>query len=89
MFTLFKKRIATDTSSQAISRITDILEANSIKYEIRTRRPRGSVGTALDSRSYAGANIAMYKGASQPTYVYMLYVKRRDYQRARELVFGS
>ena len=87
MFVIFKKNIATDTSSEAVRRITTILEENDIKYDIRTKRTRGAIGTAFDARSYARSNIAMYKGASQPTFVYMIYVKKKDYDRASELIF--
>ena len=68
----FKKKIAVDTSGEEIRRITNILEACGIKYEIRTRRTRGSIGTAFDSRSYASANLALYKGSSVPSVVYMV-----------------
>jgi len=89
MFVIFKKNIATDTSSEAIRRMTTILEENNIKYEIRTKRTRGAIGAAFDARSYASSNIATYKGASQPSFIYMIYVKKKDYDRASELIFGS
>lgn len=89
MFVIFKKRIATDTSGEEVRRITTILEQNDIKYEIRTRRSRGVIGSALDASSYGRSNIAMYKGSSSPLFVYMIYVKRKDYTRARKLLFGS
>lgn len=53
MFVGFKKRILVDTSSEEARRVTALLDEHKIKYEFRTRRPRGSVGTALDARSYA------------------------------------
>jgi len=87
MFVLFKKRIAVDTSNEEISRVTTILDQNNIKYELLTKRTRGVYGSAYDARSYAGANVAMYKGSTQPTFIYMVYVKRRDYARAHEILF--
>jgi hypothetical protein len=87
MFVIFKKRLAIDTSSEAIRRMTDILEENGIKYEIRTIRSRGSIGTALDAQAYARGNLAMYKGSSQPSMVYQLYVDRKDFERAKDLIF--
>jgi len=89
MFVIFKKRIATDTSGEEVRRITTILEQNDITYEIRTKRSRGVIGTAFDSISYARTNIAMYKGSSPPLFVYFIYVKRIDFQRAKALLFGS
>jgi hypothetical protein len=89
MFTLFKKKLAIDTSAEEIRRTTTILEKNNIKYEIRTTRTRGVIGSAFDAQSYARGNIAMYKGASQPSFIYSVYVKAKDYDRARKLVKGS
>lgn len=89
MFVLFKKRIVVDTSSEEITRIANILEENDIPYELRTRRERGFFGTFFDAQSYARANISMYKGSVQPAFIYMVYVKRRDVARARDLLFGD
>lgn len=87
MFVPGKKRIAVDTSGEEIRRITSILEMNKIKYEIRTKRARGSIGTAIDARTYARANLAMYKGAQSPSVVYMIWVRRKDYEQAFDLLF--
>jgi hypothetical protein len=89
IFPFIMKKLTTDTSSEEIRRVTTILTQNKVKYLLRTVRPRGSIGTALDSRTYASANLSMYKGASMPQYVYMVYVKRKDYEGARDLVFGD
>ena len=89
MFGLFMKKLAVDTSAEEIRRTTTILEKNNLKYEIRTTRTRGTIGSALDARSYANANLAMYKGASQPSFIYSVYVKPKDYDRARKLTRGS
>jgi len=87
MFIWFMKKIATDTSGEEIRRITTLLEENNFKYRLRTIQERGSVGSAMDARSYAQANIALYKGTSRPAVVYMVYVKRKDYDRAFDLLF--
>ncbi len=87
MFIFLKKRIVVDTSGEEIRRVTNLLDQHSIKYELRTKRTRGSIGTALDSRSYAASNIAMYKGSSTPPVVYMVYVKRSDYAKAYDLLY--
>jgi len=87
MFGLFMKRIAVDTSGEEIRRVTTILDQNKIKYEIRTKRTRGSVGSALDAGAYARGNIAMYKGANSPPVVYIVYVRRSDYDKAYDLLY--
>jgi hypothetical protein len=87
MFVLLKKKFAVDTCGQEISRITTSLEQNSIKYEIRTKGARGSIGTAIDARTYTRANLAMYKGSDPPSVVTMIWVKWKDYERAFDLCF--
>jgi len=89
MFALLRKRIVVDTSSEEIRRVTTILEKHKIKFDIRSKRTRGSIGSALDAGSYARSNIAMYKGASAPPVVYLVYVRRKDYDHAYELVHRS
>lgn len=86
MLGLFLKKLAIDTNAEEIGRITTILEQNDIKYVVDTVRPRGTVGSAIDAGTYARANLAYYKGAPQPTFVYYVYVKRKDYDRARKLI---
>jgi hypothetical protein len=88
-FLFLLKKLVTDTSGEEIARVTALLAQNGIKYVMRTVRPRGSLGTAIDSRTYAGSNLAMYKGASLPPYVYMVYVRRKDYDRAKDVVCGD
>lgn len=86
MFTFFKKRLMVDTSSEESRRVTTLLEQNHIKYELRTIRSRGGIGTGMDAMSYARSNVSLYKGASQPTFVYEVYVSRKDFERAKELI---
>ena len=89
MMSLFKKKLVTDTSGEEIRRVTTNLEKFRIKYEIRTARPRGLIGSALDAQTYARANLAIYKGAPDPIFVYTVYVGRRDYQHARAKLYGN
>jgi len=86
MFGLFLKRLVIDTSAEEIGRTTTILEQNGIKYEVRTIRSRGTIGSGIDAHAYARANLALYKGAQQPSFVYYVYVRRKDYDRARRLI---
>jgi hypothetical protein len=87
MFAMFKKRIVVDTSGEEIRRVTNLLDEHGINYELRTKRTRGAIGTGFDAGSYARANLAMYKGASTPPVVYMVYVRRADYDKAFDLLY--
>jgi hypothetical protein len=89
IFLFLHKKLVIDVSSEEIARVTSILEENGIDYGLRTVRARGSIGTALDSLTYARSNLAMYKGSRGNQYVYMVYVRRRDYERAKDLVCGD
>mgnify|MGYP000854868101 FL=1 len=86
---ILMKKLTTDTSSEEVRRVTTLLDEHKIKYAIRTVRSRGSIGTALDSITYARANLAMYKGSNQPSFVYMVYVRHKDYEQAHDLVYGD
>ena len=83
---LLGKRLIADTSSAEIRRIENILKQENIPYRLQTQRTRGALGSMIDSRSYAASNIALYKGAAQPNFVYTIYVRRKDYQRANALM---
>ena len=87
MFYFLMKKIATDTSSQEIARIREILTRNKIRFEVNPVRSQSTTGTYLDARSYARANIALYKNSATPTFVYYVYVWPKDYQRAFALLY--
>ena len=89
MFSLFMKKIATDTSSEEISRIRLILDKNQIQYTVDTARSRGIVGAGMDASSYARANLPMYNQGVQPTFIYTVYVRRKDYALAHKLLYGA
>lgn len=88
MFGLFLKKLATDTSAEEIRRITTILDQHKIKYEVRTTRTRGTIGLGMDAASYAKANLAMYHGAAGPSFIYSVYVSRKNFDIACKLMQG-
>ncbi len=85
-FGLFMKKLVTDTSAEEIARTTAVLERNNIHFEVRTQRSRGTIGSGMDAGAYARGNLAMYKGAAQPVFIYTVYVDPKDFQQARKLV---
>jgi len=80
------RKLAVDTSAEGINRISAILKQNNIYYDVRSERSRGTIGSGLDAASYARANLPLYYGASQPTFVYSIFVNFKDYKRARKLI---
>lgn len=89
LFGLLMKKLVVDTSAEEIRRTTDILEQNNVHYEVRTTRTRGTIGSAFDAATYARANLALYKGAPQPSFIYTVYVDRKDLTHARKLLAES
>ena len=86
MFILLMKKLATDTSAEEISRIKYILDENKIKFEIWTTR--GRTGSERDSHVCLKSTPVIHNIAPEPMFIYSVYVKRKDFARARQLVFG-
>ncbi|MEA4811935.1 MAG: hypothetical protein VB108_05130 [Anaerolineaceae bacterium] len=86
LMSLLMKKVAVDTSAEGIRCITDKLGCAKIKYHIVTTRTRGTIGSGGDARSYARANIALYKFGKNPGFVYSVFVKRKDYPKAKEAI---
>jgi hypothetical protein len=80
------KKVLTDSDAVEVRRVENILIENKIPYRIKTYQTRGSIGMAMDSRSYAASNLAMYKGSGTPSVSYGIYVRRKDYERVKNLI---
>jgi hypothetical protein len=87
MFTLFMKKHATDTSAEETSRIKSILVQNNLKFEVMIAR--GRTGSDRGSHTYLKSSPVVYGIAPEPVFNYSVYVKRKDYARARKLVLGA
>jgi len=83
---IFLKKLAVDTSAEGIRKITDKLKEAAIRYQLVTVRSRGSVGSFADAQAYARSNIAMYKFSNKPSMVYYVFVSRKAYQKAKDLI---
>ena len=89
MVSIFNRvRLFADSSSEAAAKVREKLKANGIPYDMRTVQNHTALGKALHS-SYG---VSAYRGgmpassfSDQISYVYMIYVRRNDADRAREL----
>ncbi len=89
MVSIFNRvRLFADSSSEAAAKVREKLKANGIPYDMRTVQNHTALGKALHS-SYG---VSAYRGgmpassfSDQISYVYMIYVRRKDADRAREL----
>ena len=73
MITIFNRaELFTDVNQEAAARVWSTLKANGIEYESQGM----NVGHGGIPASYFG---------DAPTYIYRIYVKRKDLKRAREV----
>lgn len=82
MICIFNRKrllITSDGSDLAQKRLK--LNEAGIKFEVRTIRPRGTIGSSLDHRAIAASNFAPGNFSSGNN-VYYIYVRRKDYERA-------
>ena len=85
---LNRVRLFADSSSEAAAKIREKLKANGIPYDMRTVQNHTALGKAL----HASYGVGAFRGgmpassfSDQISYVYMIYVRRKDADRAREL----
>lgn len=89
MITLFNRvRLFADSSSEAAANVWGKLKANGIPYTMKTLQNHTSYGKTL----HAGYGIRSTGGgmrnsvyADQISYTYIIYVRRKDERRAKEL----
>ena len=81
----FLKKLMVETSAEAFHKACKLLDQNGIQYRIQTFRFQGAVGTGLQSRSYMGFNVTQNKWGATPSFSYAIYVRRKDYETARQL----
>lgn len=86
-----QKKLAVVPSQDESKRITNILEQNKIEYYIKTQRVSGNNITAAMSVKDI-AHTTGYGGSaydSNISFVYTIYVKRRDFASAKNLTTTS
>ncbi len=86
MFIPFLKQLVSDFDPGEIKRVEEILKANKIPYRIKSYNPRGPFGRHYDSKTYETIVMPLYKNAQRPTITYIVYVKKKDYDRAKNLI---
>lgn len=85
---LNRKRLLADSSSETAAKTREALKAAGIPYAMRTVQNHTALGKAL----HAGAGVGAFRGgmpasafSDQINYVYMIYVRRKDLARAKEV----
>ena len=85
---LNRKRLLADSSSETAAKTREALKAAGIPYAMRTVQNHTALGKAL----HAGAGVGAFRGgmpasafSDQINYVDMIYVRRKDLARAKEV----
>ena len=86
MLFFMRKRIFLDTNAMEFARIKDILARNGIKYEVKTTVSENAATRTFNSAAAAHLRQS-YSNFSTQTYLYHIYVKRSDYEKAKTLVY--
>ncbi len=86
MFIPFLKKLVTDVDPVEVKRVEGILKANAIPYRIKSSTLRGPFGRHYDSKTYSQIVMPLYIDAQRPTISYLVYVRRKDYNRAIHLI---
>lgn len=89
MITIFNRvRLFADNSAQAAAEVWNKLKANRIPYTMKTMQNHSSFGKTLHA-SYGirstGGGMPNSVYADQISYTYIIYVRRKDEARAKEL----
>jgi len=86
MFIPFLKLLITEVDPGEVKRVEDILRANDIPYRIKSSSPRGAFGRHYDSKTYQQIVMPLYINAQRPTITFIIYVRKKDYDRAVSLI---
>ena len=86
MFIPFLKLLITEVDPGEVKRVEDILRANDIPYRIKSSSPRGAFGRHYDSKTYHQIVMPLYINAQRPTITFIIYVRKKDYDRAVSLI---
>ena len=90
MITAFNRTILfRDTNAEAAANVWSALRKNGIPYEMRTKTGKGSFERQLTQRAnmhfMAGGLPASATDGPQQPYLYVIYVRKSDLAKAKEL----
>ena len=90
MITFFnRRRLFVDSNAEAAARVWSVLKKNGIPYEMHTLRNHTTFGRNLHSSMAMNFNKGAWGHAplaDEILYTYVIYVRKRDYERARKIV---
>lgn len=88
MLFFLKKRLFLDTNAMEFARIKDVLAQNGIPYEVKTTVSENAATRNFNSAAAAHLRQSYSKFSTQ-AYVYYIYVKASDYEKAKALAYSK
>lgn len=77
-----------DENAEAAANVWSVLKANYIEYEMRTLKSQSTLARNLQYRQamrFSGGGMGGSAFAEEVKYVYVIYVRKKDLERAKEL----
>ena len=89
MITIFNRKILfQDTNSEAVAKVWSTLKKNGIKYEMVTKTHMSSfrrMATQQANINFNAGGIPANWTDNQANYLYIIYVNRKDYEKAKQV----
>lgn len=85
---LNRTRLVVESSGEAAAKVKDALRAAGIQYYMKTVQNHTALGKAIHTRAGVGAyggGMSASSFSDQISYVYFLYVRKKDLEKARKL----
>ena len=77
-----------DSSMEEFGRVKEILRQQNIPCAVKTAKSRSVVGRSMDVNTYKSFNISYGPHNDHASFVYYIYVKGKDFDRAKSLAYG-
>ncbi len=81
---IIRKKLITDISAEHIRNVTETLKENHIAYDLRTKTNRSYGGRIADTQ--LGIHYGQSSNNDGNYMISIVYVRPRDYERARGLI---
>lgn len=85
---LNQKRLLLDSDPQELARVKEALKQNGIAFYIKTTVSDNVLSRSFNAKA-AERLVRTYSTMDTQSYIYYLYVRRRDYARARKAAYGK
>jgi hypothetical protein len=83
---LNRKKLMCDSSPEELARVKASMKNAGIPFTVKTIKSRGILGMSVDSKVYGTYNQPY---ADRTTFVYYLYVRKKDYNTAYETAYSD